>query len=287
LKTTLEIELTRQISRPGDEITGHLHLIADSRLHARELTVSLQGEETVGANSINRSIIIPLVNEQRSFLSDKNAPGSQVPRAAEAAEESCQGQEKMCFPITFKLPDASPPSYASEIFKCLYFIKARLDIPWARDIIEKMHITVVPYETIGHQGKPAELFIERENLKVKVHIENDSLLAGDSLTGTFYMEHVPQEAPRSVNFELRALERSLEESYPFSRVLRSFTREIPLIDIDTGYTMAHFEFPLPADAPFSYRWNSFELLWEFSVIIKTFEDEELKVEKQILIKRMI
>jgi hypothetical protein len=287
VKTTLEIELTRQISRPGDEIAGTVHLAAEGKIRARELTVSLQGEETVGANSINRSIIIPLVNEQRSFPLEKNAGDGETPQGSDNPQECLSSHDRFCSPFTFKLPENIPPSYASDIFKCLYFVKARLDIPWGRDMIEKMHITVVPYEPISQESRPVEISLERENLKIKVDLERDSLFAGDSLAGTFYLEHIAEEAPRLVNFELRAEEHSLEESYSFSRVQWSLTKDVPLKDFETGYTMARFEFPTPADAPFSFKWNSFEVFWEFLVTITTFDDEEVKISRPILIKRMI
>jgi hypothetical protein len=286
VKRTLDIELMQQIFRPGSEIAGHVHLVAEKNLRIKEFIVSLQGEETVGANSINRSIIIPLVDEQKAFITGEAE--SEAPHPSEGNQAlSCDEHDRFCFPLVFKLPENSPPSYASEIFKCLYFIKARLVVPWARDIIQKMHITIIPYETISREGKPASLALEESNIKAKVDLEKDSLLAGDALSGSFYMEHIPEEAPQLVKFELRAEERSLEESYDFSRTVWSINKEIPLKDVETGYTMAHFEFPTPADAPFTFRWNSFEVLWEFSVTITTFHDKELKIVQPILVKRII
>lgn len=282
MKTSLDIDLTRQIFRPGEEIHGKVYLHTDRKPKIRELIVSLQGEEMLGANSIARSIIRPIINEKVVFL--KNRDGME-----KFEGNGATGMETASFPITFKIPEDASPSYASDTLQCSYFIKGRLDLADAFDVIEKMRITIVPYTQDDAPPHPVNILLEEENLKINVELEKDVLLAGETLSGSLQMEHIPQKAPTQVNFELRAQERSTEEKFQFKRTLWNLTKEVPLkdLDIDTGYTLAKFEFPIPLDVPFSHKWRSFEVRWSFRVSVSTYDGRELKIEKPLQLKRII
>jgi hypothetical protein len=191
------------------------------------------------------------------------------------------------FPIRFTIPSNAPPSYASDTFQCAYYIKGRLDAVNAFDIIDRMRITIVPYTANDKSPENVQLLLEEENLKVKAELDRDIIQAGDTLTGSFYMEHIPHDAPSQVSFELKAQEISLEERFAFKRTLWHLVKEVPLKDVDTGYTMAKFEFPVPLDVPFSHKWASFEVDWSFCITVNTSDRRELRIEKPLLLRRMI
>ncbi|MDQ7821884.1 MAG: hypothetical protein RDV48_03720 [Candidatus Eremiobacteraeota bacterium] len=277
MKSTLEIELDRQIFRPGEHITGKIHFNLQEKLTIDKIILSLQGEEILGANSITRSVVMPLVNEQHVVLSRDEGQHESIP----------EGTPPSSFPIEFRIPDTLPPSYASEVVKCLYFIKGQVSIPWARDIIEKMHITVIPYAPREKPPEPVALVLEEESIKMRIELEKDSLMAGETLTGSLSMEYIPQEVPEEISFEIRAREKSLDESYTLDRTIWSLTRESSIKDEQTGYLVANFEFPTPPDAPFSHRWNTFEITWEFRVTVRTFNRKELSLEKSLTVNRLI
>lgn len=283
MKTSLDIELERQIFRPGEEIAGTIRLTTDKKVAYREMSISFQGEEILGAHSFLRTKILPFVNEKKVVLP---VPGKEEPHRAHH-EQGAYETESVSFPISFKVPSDAPPSYSSDAFRCIYCIKGRLTLPWAFDVIEKIHITVVPYMEGQKEDEPPVLSHEEDNLKIRIELDKGSMLAGDTMTGTFYMEHIPEEAPRLVSFQLKAQEHSMEEDFPLLRTIWSIQREVPLTDVDSGYTMAKFEFPVSEDAPFSYRWHGFEVIWSFCAIIQTFDGRELELDKGFTVQRII
>lgn len=286
MKPGLEIELTRQIFKPGEEVSGQIHLRTKTPIRIRGLVVSLQGEEILGANSITRSVVFPILNQERVFLS-KSASGA-VPEEIELVgiERPYVEATSVSLPIGFEIPADCPPSYASEVLRCHYYVKGRLDIPWGRDLIEKMHITVVS-APLGEECKPVEMNLEQDGLKVKVEIEKDRYLAGETLGGYLQMECTPGQAPSRIRFELRAVERSTEEDFPFSRVIWSRVREDTLEDINAGEILGSFEFSIPNDVPFSYVWNSFRVDWIFEVTFLTARGQEFKISREIDVHRPI
>jgi len=283
VKTSLDIELDRQIYRPGEEIAGTIRLTTDKRVTYKEMSVSFQGEEILGAHSFLRTKVLPFINEKTVYLP---VPGKDESQQSDHEHGSFE-TESVSFPISFKVPSDVPPSYSSDAFRCVYFIKGRLSLPWSFDVIEKIHITVVPYMQSERENEPPVLSHEEENLKIRIELDKGSMLAGDTMTGTFYMEHIPEEAPRLVSFQLKAQEHSLVDDFPLLRTIWSIQREVPLTDVDTGYTMAKFEFPVPEDAPFSYKWHGFEIIWSFCVIIHAFDGRELELDKGFTVHRII
>jgi len=283
VKTSLDIELDRQIFRPGEEINGTIRLNTDRKLVYREMSVSFQGEEILGTHSFLRTKILPFINEKATFLPghDKNEPHQSH------HDQSSFETESVSFPISFRIPRDAPPSFSSDAFMCIYCIKGRIALPWAFDLIEKIHITVVPYMNGQIEDELPVLSHEEDNMKIRIELDKGSMLAGDTMTGTFFMEHISEEAPRLVSFQLKAQEHSLEEDFPLLRTMWSIQKEVPLTDVDTGYTMAKFEFPVPEDAPFSYKWHGFEVVWSFCATIHTFDGRELELNKAFEVKRII
>jgi hypothetical protein len=276
MSASLDIELTRQVFRPGDKVEGTAMVNPGRQVNLKELTLSLQGEEVVGAASLARTKILPLINEVHTI------PLSHMEEGVSRGDGNT-----FHYPLTFTLPANAPPSYASDAFKCSYYIKGRIDIPWAFDVIEKLHITIVPYEP-GAEEKAAEEFsFEEEGLRGRIELEKDTLLAGDTLTGVLHLDYTLDETPMAVELQVHAQERSLLPGYPLTRTIWRSTRDLEIKDVDTGYTMVRFEFPIPADAPFSHRWNIFEVAWELLVTIGSPDKKERREVKPLTIRRMI
>jgi len=276
MNTSMDIELSRQVFRPGDTVEGILRVTVEKPASIKEITLSLQGEEIVGAGSIARTKILPLIHDVQS-----------IPLARMEKGDLNEGEKSFLYPLSFSIPSNAPPSYASDAFKCAYYIKGRIDVPWAFDVIEKLHLTVVPYEPGGVMKDAEEFAFEEEGLRGRIELEKDNLLAGDTLAGALHLDYTLDEIPMAVELQVHAHERSLLPGYPLGRIVWKSTREMEIKDVETGYTMIRFEFPIPPDAPFSHRWNIFEVAWELIVSIASPGRKERKETKPLVVRRMI
>jgi hypothetical protein len=279
MSVSLDLELDRQVFRPGDLINGTVIVTPGKQMHLKEVIVSLQGEEIADASSLTRTKILPFLNEVAMLPLPS--------REAESPGKSLLPGGTWQFPLHFTLPEKAPPTYASDTFKCAYYIKGRLDIPWAFDVIEKLHITIVPYEPVPAEPVPSEFTFEQEGFSARIEWEKNTLLAGETLKGSLHLNYSLEETPMAVTLEVRAQEHSLLPGVPLVRTIWNSTRELEIKDVESGYTMVHFEFPIPADAPFSHRWSIFEVAWEFLVTIAQQDKKVRREGRPLVIRRMI
>lgn len=253
MRADVDLELERQSVLPGEEIRGRVTVTGVTSF--KSLTLSLQGEEVLGAGSLVRSYVYPVLDEVRTF----GAP---------------MGAGDFVQPFSFRIPDTAPPSYASPDLRCQYFLKARLQLGGRMglgrlggDTIKRLHLTVLPSDEGAVPVVSRELVLEDGGLRLVAFLEDTAIRSGESLRGSLQLHRSSDdtELPSRLTFRLAAIEESLSSSYSHRQVLWVQTHDVepsPYMDFPV---QGLFEFPLPEDAPFSGDWTSFRIHYGFRV----------------------
>ncbi|HXE73723.1 MAG TPA: hypothetical protein VNO81_13760 [Candidatus Nitrosotenuis sp.] len=219
MKPGLDIVVDRQILHPGEEVRGRV-VLAEG-LQARSLTVSLQGEEVLGAHNISGLFVLPLVEESKQL----------TPEDLE---------------FSFRIPPDAPPSYASIDLRCQYFLKVRLSTGGLREGIRKLHLTVLPRETPGEGAGPLDLALEHGGVKLEVRLDNPVLAWGESLFGSLILNRLEEEAelPTLLTFRFACVEESTDPAFRHRRALWVQSHEVPVSEELDFPIVGTFEFPL-------------------------------------------
>ncbi|MEW6279237.1 MAG: hypothetical protein AB1758_11470, partial [Candidatus Eremiobacterota bacterium] len=227
---------------PGDPVDGCVEL--SGAPPGVPVTVTLQGEEIVGANHLFRSYVLPVAEEALSVEST----GELVQR----------------IPFRFAIPYQAPPSYASWDLRCQYFLKARAQSGW-RNEITRLHLTVLPPALPPPTAHPAELVVEDEGIRLSAHVASNCLFTGNSLHGHLTLSREKPEAPlpARISFRLAAIEESKVSDYRHVLWVQSHDIE-PTEDAEMPLG-GLFDFPVDQTAPFTGEWNLFRVHYGFRV----------------------
>lgn len=246
-----EIELDRQVVQAGDEILGWITLQGEE---VESVEISFQGEETLGANDISHSLVLPVADEKIEILAHNN---------------DILRQE-----FRLKVPDDAPPTYASRNIRCQYVIKATIRRGfWRRNQMRKLQVTVMPAFPEGLAVTPEELEVEHDDLRLIARLDQNVVLTGESLSGTLLFEKKRDEVrlPKKLSFRFASIEESTEWGYSHRQVLNLETHDIEVDqDLELPFT-GFFDFPIPESAAPSGTWNLFKVHYGFRV---TFYDHE-------------
>lgn len=232
----LELTVDRQTLRPGEGLAGTVELRGYPR--GIKVTVSLQGEEIVGANHLFRSYVLPLVEQTHQF---------------ESSGEKVQSE-----PFTFELPDKVPPSYASWDLRCQYFLKARAR-PRLLEEISRLHLTVLPPDDPWIEVNATEMVVENNGIKLLAQVDSPHITTGDQVRGELLMsqEEAAAQLPERISFRLAAIEESKVSDY--RKVLWVQSHDIEPTQEAVLPINGFFEFPVDETAPFSGEWNLFRV----------------------------
>jgi hypothetical protein len=231
MKPQLDLDVERQAVLPGEELTGSLLL--DGVSSYRSLSVSLQGEEVIGANSIVGAFVFPLFDHVQRL----SGTGS-------------------VFPFSFTLPKNAPPSYSSSDLRCQYFLKARLQIGLGHEQIRRLHITLLPQPAPENPGDILTASVEEAGATLNLEIPACSVANGDTLAAAWTL-HASAERPSRINLQLAAIEETTRK--PQHRKVLWVQDQHLDISADQGAVL----FPIPRDAPFSGDWNTFRVHYGF------------------------
>jgi hypothetical protein len=265
MKTAMELEVEKQVYYPGEEIRGRLliHGDRDRPCKARQVLLTFHGEEILGAESLTHSWVTPFLKMQkflhpsdRNFYPDRRA-GT---RGGEFDPMEIYGE----FPFSFSLPEQSPPSFSSPNVQCRYLLLARIDIPWSRDLISRLHLTVLPFSPGSAPVEPAYKEFSEGDVRLNLALENRYVAREESLKGGFELSHSPSEPPEKMIFEVKAAVVGFEER-EFPEVVWSEEKELSPDKKSVSPAIGSFEFFIPRVAPISGRWNSFQIEWRFVV----------------------
>lgn len=253
MRADVDLYVERQSVMPGEEIRGRVTVSGISTY--KSLSLSLQGEEVLGAGSLVRSFVYPVLDEVRNF-------GAPI-----QASDFVQ-------PFAFRIPETAPPSYASRDLRCQYFLKARLQMGGRMglgrlggDTIKRLHLTVLPSDADAAAGRSRELVLDEGGVRLVAVLDDVSVRTGESLRGHLQLHRDGEdtELPTRLTFRLAAIEESLAPSYTHREVLWVQTHDVePNPDMEFPIE-GLFEFPVPEDAPFSGDWTSFRIHYGFRV----------------------
>lgn len=256
------IELDRQVVQAGDELIGWITL-QDEDIESVE--VALQGEETVGANSM-MTFAVPVADESIIL----------------PVEGGLDRKE-----FRLKVPDDAPPSYASRDLRCAYVVKATIRRGfWRRNVYRKLNLTVMPALPEGLVAMPEELEVEHEDFRLIARLDQNVVLTGEALTGSLFFEKKSDRArlPKRLSFRFASIEESTERAFPHRQVLQLDTHDIDVDpELELPFT-GFFEFPIHHSAEPSGTWNLFKVHYGFRV---TFYDEEGKDYRESTLVRVV
>jgi hypothetical protein len=231
----MELEVERQVVLPGEELVGLVRL--DSH-RSEQVRLSLHGEEAyrifLGRDTVSN------VFEQTTLV-------------------DCTGGEGH---FRIPLPPNLNPSYSSEALRCVYSLKvvpkkAGMFANIVPEHIPHMSLTVAPatveYETAHHT-----LLLESDTMKLEVMLDQVSLEAGESLTGTFLLTRGDDGAlPKNLVFSLALIEECEAKSH--RKVLWRLESSVQP-GMDMSYPLSgSFEFPIASDSPNTGTWATFRV----------------------------
>lgn len=238
----LELTVDKQTLRPGEALEGTVEVRDYPK--GVKVTVSLQGEEIVGANHLFRSYVLPILEEVQTF--------------------ETSGEKLQSFPFKFELPEKLAPSYASWDLRCQYFLKARAR-PRILEEISRLHLTVLPPNDPYPEATSVELVVENAGIKLMALMETPHIYTGDLVYGELALSQEQPEArlPDRISFRLAAIEESKVSDY--RKVLWVQAHDIEPTAAAAVPIQGFFEFPVDATAPFSGEWNLFRVHYGFRV----------------------
>jgi hypothetical protein len=232
----LELTVDKQTLRPGEGLSGTVELRDYPK--GVKVTVSLQGEEIVGANHLFRSYVLPILEETHTFQST--------------------GEKVQSEPFTFQMPDQTRPSYASWDLRCQYFLKARAR-PRLLEEISRLHLTVLPPDDPWIEQNSVELTVDNKGIKLVALVETPHITTGDVVHGELLLSQESPEAalPERISFRLAAIEESKVSDY--RKVLWVQAHDIEPTSAAELPINGFFEFPVDQTAPFTGEWNLFRV----------------------------
>ena len=251
----IELGIERQLVYPGELLSGRVQIGGRG---SNEVTVSLHGEELF-----------------RPYLGFDTI----LPVFEESVVVRCEGGKGE---FSFRLPENLSPSYHSEQHRCAYYLKGiRANtqktlqeisqgaitrvIPTATShSIGRLHITVGP-PFIDYESAPHTLEIKDENLILEVQVDQVTVEAGDSLTGSFLISRLKDDGdlPKAVVFSLAAIEESTNGKR--RAVLWRLENSVqPTREMSYPLT-GSFEFPIDVGTPTTGNWNLFKIHCGFRV----------------------
>jgi len=240
MKRSLLIDLERQSVHAGDEVRGSISVVGG--VGGQDLWVGLHGEEIVAANSIVGSLVCTHVDEVKHLEAESAVGGP--------------------FPFSLQVPADVPPSYASRDMRCEYFVKAGLPLGLAREVHQRMHLTVLPPIQEDRPDEPHDLALEEAGARLELHVDCTTVASGESVRGRLLL-NADEAVPERLSFWLGAIEEPKDVAYSHRKVLWEVAHEVrPEGNVPIGGT---FEFPIPKDAPFTGEWRGFQLRYEMRV----------------------
>lgn len=257
-----EIELDRQVVQAGDEIVGWITVRGED---VELIEVAFQGEEILGANDITHSYVLPVADEKMEFK-----------------ERELERRE-----FRLKVPDDAPPSYSTRALRCQYAVKATIKRGfWRRNLLRKLHVTVMPAFAEGLTVMPEELEVDHVDIRLIARLDQNVVLTGESVSGTLLFEKKVEDAklPTKLSFAFAAIEESIEEGYKHREVLSLESKEIEVDpELELPFT-GFFDFPVSEHAEPSGTWNMFKVHYGFRV---AFYDQEGKDHRQSTMVRVV
>lgn len=238
----LELSVDKQTLSPGEDLFGTVELSDYPK--GVKVTVSLQGEEIVGANHLFRSYVLPILEETHTFQSS--------------------GEKVQLEHFKFQLPGKLAPSYASWDLRCQYFLKARAR-PRVLEEINRLHLTVLPPDDPWIEQNAVELTVDNQGIKLVALVETPHITTGDVVHGELLLSQEKPEAalPERISFRLAAIEESKVSDY--RKVLWVQAHDIEPTSAAELPINGFFEFPVDPTAPFSGEWNLFRVHYGFRV----------------------
>lgn len=238
----IEIIVERQLLLPGETVSGRVLISGPG---PQEVTVTLHGEE-IYRPYLGLDTIQPVLEE------------SIVVRC-----EHGEGE------FSLRIPDDAKASYSSDHLRCAYYLKAtrfkaEKILGFSRNSIARMHLTVAP---APHDDEMSahELKISNEDIAFEVQVDQVSLEAGETLTGSFLLTRLKEDSalPESIVFSLAAIEEMTSGAH--RNVLWRLENSVrPTADLDYPL-VGSFEFPVEADSPTSGNWDLFKVHCGFRV----------------------
>lgn len=245
---SLSIELDRQVYLPGEDIAGKIIFESSGAVKINNIHLSLYGEETLGGKNFWYLFAVPLINEKRVLY------------ATQADREDIT-IKKGEYPFTFTLPAFCPPSFESANFGCHYTLAAKADFGMGREMVTKLHISVVQNILFLPKPEEIEFGISNEELLWKIFLEKDRCFIGDKIRGNFYLEHSPGYPPKNMTVEISAVGMAFDKNFPLHETVWTNSRQIEIKPEMKSSAEGVFSFDIPDFVPFSGIWNTFKIYW--------------------------
>ncbi len=244
MRPEIDIFFDRQAVSPGEFVEGKL--VIENLQENDKVVVSFQGEETLGANNIVRSYVLPILEEQRIF-------------------ETTTGTNE--FEFKFPVPTDAPPTYGSRDIRCHYHVKVHVKRSWFRDLIRRYNVAVTPKKVEPPSAVPTELQLTDGPVRCITRLNTTSLFTGESLAGSLLVEsdHENAPLPTKLTFRFAAIEESLERGYRHREVVWLETHDVEPDEEMVLPISGLFEFPIDRQGPFSGNWNTFKVHYGFRV----------------------
>lgn len=253
MKPKLEFELERQIYQPGEIVEGKAVLTSEKPVKFRNLYLTLHGEEAI-RNKLLSSWVTPLFKDEQILY---------PPDRPKLHQEISKGE----YGFSFQLPTDPPPSFASAHFQCQYYLTARLDIPWGKDVITKYHLAILPKPKSLPKNPEIEFGFKEKGLDFKAFLEKEYFFIGDIIKGNFHLRYLSDNPPHQILFQIKAQGDSTDKRFPFSEVIWSAEKTIKLELTPEPVVKGEFGFTLPEIVPFSGTWETFRVNWQIEAEI--------------------
>jgi hypothetical protein len=257
----ITIELSRDAFIPGELIEGAVKLSIDKGVSARAVKLEVTGSEKThiergsGDDShvyretnhiIKENIILhsPIYETELEL-----APGNYV------------------FEFDFKLPEYALPSYDGSNADIKYELKARVDVPWWFDIVDKRPLYVFRSRNpLGLLKKRVQFqsdnYSDMRSQKPSFHAEipKTGFLAGEVIEGTVALKNMSASNIRKIYLTLLGIEFAQASGYTESVTQSKERIEIPAHGMYEGVPI-QFILPIPRNCPSSYEGRYSNFRW--------------------------
>lgn len=248
MKPLMDIELSRQLYLPGEEISGRVVLKFPEAQKLTNLILTLHGEEATGAYNIILSVLTPVLKEELILYTQED---KQRPYVREGS-----------YPFKFALPEDIPPSFSSGNFSCIYYLSCKINWGLGKDMIIKTHINIVPKPILLPKPQEVEFGRIEDGLKFMFYLEKDFAFVGQTLKGNYNLEYKEEDLPRRLAIKLLAEASSYGGGPRFKEIIWQVEKKFTLKPQKEPHIRGNFGIYLPNIVPFSGIWNTFMVDWK-------------------------
>lgn len=261
----IAIALPKWAYLPGEVVEGTVNLSIDKPVKARSIKLQIVGlEET--------RIEVGSGEHRHTYCENNYILKNDIILQSPQYDENLELQPgDYVFKFEIKMPENALPSYNGKHVSVTYTLKARVDVPWWLDIVDKKPIFVFRNrQLLGLLTQPAhfqsENYPQPYDKKPSFYAEltKRGYVADEVINGLVTLKNMAASKIRKIDVKLLGIEFATARGYQRETTQHSSKIEIRTLGMVEGVPV-QFNLPIPREAPSSYEGMFSNFRWAVEV----------------------